>query len=235
VPCNQQLQQMARTALIQPDRMNDTQKHPRVHMQPKEHWEEVYSTKASDAVSWYQQRADLSLQLIDATGVPRSASIIDVGGGTSTLVDDLVMRAYQNITVLDISATALETARGRLGDRARAVTWLEADITKAELPLDTQDVWHDRAVFHFLTTAEDRAAYLQAVLRSVRPRGHLIVAAFAEDGPSRCSGLPAIRYSATQLDAEFGAAFTLVSHHREAHHTPFATTQQFTYCHWRKA
>lgn len=204
-------------------------------MQSKEHWERVYSAKATDAVSWYQEHADHSIGLIGATGVARTASIIDVGGGASTLVDDLLAKSYQNITVLDLSASALRSAKERLGARADPVTWLESDITQAELPLHAYDVWHDRAVFHFMTSPEDRRAYVQAVLRSVKPGGHIIVATFAEDGPLQCSGLPVMRYSAGQLHAEFGEAFALISHERESHRTPFGTIQRFTYCYCRKS
>lgn len=202
-------------------------------MQSKEHWERIYSTRSTDAVSWYQLHADHSLKLIEVTGVPCTASIFDAGGGASTLVDDLLARNYRSIAVLDVSATALNSTKERLGVQARSVTWLEADITKVELPPHTYDVWHDRAVFHFLTYPEDRHAYVQSVLRSVKPGGHVIVATFAEDGPPQCSGLPVMRYSATQLHAEFGERFTLISHDRELHHTPFGTTQQFTYCYFR--
>lgn len=204
-------------------------------MQSKEHWERIYSTKATDAVSWYQAHADHSLRLIAATGVPHTASIIDVGGGASTLVDDLLANDFQKITVLDLSAAALNSAKDRLGARAGSVTWLESDVTQVELPLHAYDVWHDRAVFHFLTDPEDRRAYVRGVLRSVKLGGHVIIATFAEDGPLRCSGLPVMRYTATALHAEFGDAFTLVAHERELHHTPFGTTQQFTYCYCRKS
>ena len=204
-------------------------------MQLKEHWERIYSTKATDAVSWFQEHADHSLGLIEATGVSHAASIIDVGGGASTLVDDLLAKNYQDITVLDLSVAALNSAKERLGARASSVTWLASDITEAELPLHAYDLWHDRAVFHFLTTPEDRHAYVQAVLRSVKPGGHIIVATFAEDGPLQCSGLPVMRYSAPKLHAEFGQAFTLVSHDKELHYTPFVTTQQFTYCYCRRS
>lgn len=204
-------------------------------MQSKAHWEQVYSTKATDAVSWYQEHADHSLGLIETTGVSRTAPIIDVGGGASTLVDDLLEKGYRNITVLDLSAAALDSAKERLGARASSVTWLASDITKVELPTHSYDVWHDRAVFHFLTTPEDRHAYVKAVLRAVKPGGHVIVATFAEDGPLQCSGLPVMRYSASRLHAEFGAAFTLISHDRELHRTPLGITQQFTYCYCRKS
>lgn len=204
-------------------------------MQSKDHWERVYSTKAADAVSWFQRHADQSLQLIEATGVSKEAAIIDVGGGASTLVDDLLARKYRNITVLDHSAAALDASRDRLGDKAGSVTWLGADITTAELPFHGYDLWHDRAVFHFLTAPEDRRAYVKAAIHSLKPGGHVVVATFAEDGPLQCSGLPVMRYSAPRLHAELGEAFILVSHTRELHRTPFGTTQQFTYCHFRKA
>lgn len=204
-------------------------------MQSKDHWQRVYSTKATDAVSWFQPHANQSLQLIEATDVSNETSIIDVGGGASTLVDDLLARDYRNITVLDLSAAALDATRDRLGTRAGSVTWLESDITRAELPLNGYDVWHDRAVFHFLTAPEDRDAYIKVAFRSVKPGGHVIVATFAEDGPLQCSGLPVTRYSATQLHAEFGEVFILVLHERDLHRTPFGTTQPFTYCYFRKA
>jgi ubiquinone/menaquinone biosynthesis C-methylase UbiE len=204
-------------------------------VQSKEHWEQVYSTKSTDSVSWYQEHADHSLELIESAGVAHADSIIDVGGGASTLVDDLLAKGYRDITVLDLSAAALRSVKERLGAKGNSVTWLAADITKVELPFHAYDVWHDRAVFHFLTLPEDRHAYVKAVLRSVKPGGHVIVATFAEDGPLQCSGLPVMRYSAPDLHGEFGSAFTLISHGNELHHTPFGTTQQFTYCYCRKS
>ncbi len=204
-------------------------------MQLKDHWENVYSTKATNAVSWYQPHADLSLGLIMGTGVARDAAIIDVGGGASTLVDDLLINEYRNVTVLDLSAAALEAARHRLGEaNASKVRWVDADITKTDLPAARYDVWHDRAVFHFLTSPEDRAAYVKAVFRSVKPGGHVIVATFAEDGPLQCSGLPVVRYSADGLHAEFGDSFQLLRHSKEAHHTPSGNVQQFVYCYCRR-
>lgn len=203
-------------------------------MRAKDHWEKVYSTKATDAVSWFQPRADCSLGLISAAGVGRDASVIDVGGGASTLVDDLLANGFTNVTVLDLSAAALAAARERLGSRASGVRWIEADITSAELPPGQYDVWHDRAVFHFLTSPEARAAYVRAVFRSVKPGGHVIVATFAEDGPAQCSGLPVMRYRADELHAEFGESFSLLDHRKEAHHTPSGTVQQFVYCYCRR-
>ena len=173
-------------------------------MQPKEHWEQVYASRPTDGVSWYQEHAEQSLHLIRATRVTSDASIIDIGGGASTLVDDLLVQGYLSVTVLDLSSAALAAAKSRLGERAQAVCWMEANITKVTLPLHAYDVWHDRAVFHFLTTEAERRAYIAAVLHAVKPGGHVIVATFAEDGPTQCSGLPVMRYSPAQLHAEFG-------------------------------
>lgn len=204
-------------------------------MPAKDHWENVYSTKPTDGVGWFQPRAEQSLRLIAETGVALSASIIDVGGGASTLVDDLLQAGYTKLSVLDLSAAALAASRRRLGAPGDAVQWIEADITTAALPPHAYDVWHDRAVFHFLTSPHARQAYVDAVLRAVKPGGHVIVATFAEDGPSECSGLPVVRYSPDGLHAEFGAPFTLLRHEKEAHRTPFGTLQQFVYCYCRKA
>lgn len=203
-------------------------------MQSKQHWEHVYSTKPIDGVSWFQEHAEQSLRLIRGTGVPLSAEIIDVGGGTSTLVDDLISIGYSALTVLDMSSTALEMSKERLGEKFKRVHWLEGDITQMELPEHTYDVWHDRAVFHFLTDPKDRQAYVAQVLRAVKPGGHVIVATFAEDGPLQCSGLPVARYSPDALHAEFGSLFELVEHQLEEHQTPFGTKQKFVYCYCRK-
>lgn len=203
-------------------------------MQSKEHWEQVYTTKAATGVSWFQEHAHQSVQLIDQTGVARDAGIIDVGGGASTLIDDLLNDGYSNLAVLDLSEAALSTARDRLGTPASDVTWLVGDITKVELPRNAYAVWHDRAVFHFLTTREEREAYVRAVLCAVKPGGHVIVATFAEDGPEKCSGLPVMRYSADGLHAEFGTPFTLLKQEREEHHTPAGAVQKFIYCLCRK-
>lgn len=203
-------------------------------MQSKDHWDKVYTTKATNAVSWFQPHADTSVGLIKATGAALDASIIDVGGGASTLIDDLLALGYTSLTVLDLSAAALAAARQRLGGKASGVRWIEADITRANLPDREFDIWHDRAVFHFLTSPQERAAYVQAVFRAVKPGGHVIVATFAEDGPNQCSGLPVMRYRPDELHAEFGEAFTLLKHEKEAHHTPSGTVQQFVYCYCRR-
>lgn len=201
--------------------------------QAKAHWEDVYSTKAETEVSWFQEHSDLSLGLIRRTGVGRDGAIIDVGGGASRLVDDLLNDGHSDLTVLDVSASALAVARRRLGPLAGSVTWLEADITAVELPYRRFDIWHDRAVFHFLTEADQRERYVRAVQHSVKPGGHVIVAAFGPDGPLRCSGLPVVRYSAKRLHDEFGATFELVDHTSEAHRTPFGSVQKFIYCYCR--
>lgn len=204
-------------------------------MQPKQHWETVYMTKSTDSVSWFQPHASLSLDLIRATGLGKDAGIIDVGGGASTLVDDLLANGYSDLTVLDLSAHAMEAARKRLGRDECRVRWIEADITEVDLPPKRYDIWHDRAVFHFLTTPEQREAYVQTVFRSVKPGGHVIVATFAEDGPLECSGLPVMRYRPEELHDQFGQAFTLLKHQKEAHHTPAGKVQQFVYCYCRRA
>ena len=203
-------------------------------MRPKQHWEHIYTTKSTDRVSWFQKHAEQSLRLIRETGVAEDATIIDVGGGASTLVDDLLASGYSALTVLDPAAAALAASKQRLGSRAGEVRWLEADVTTATLPMHGYDVWHDRAVFHFLTSAEQRMAYVRAVLHAVRPGGHIIVAMFAEDGPTECSGLPVMRYSADQLHAEFGQHFQLLKHAKEEHKTPIGTAQKFVYCYYRR-
>jgi len=203
-------------------------------MESKEHWEQVYSTKASTEVSWFQKHAALSLKLIREAGIPKSASIIDVGGGASTLVDDLLANGHEHLTVLDLSGAALATAKSRLGPGSARVRWVEANVLTADLPTHGYDMWHDRAVFHFLTSEEERHAYVNKVLQAVKPSGLVIVATFAEDGPTKCSGLPVMRYRAEELHAEFGAPFQLLGHERESHHTPSGNEQKFVYCFCQK-
>jgi len=199
-------------------------------MDAKRHWENVYATKAPDAVSWYRPHLETSLALIERAANARTAAIIDVGGGESTLVDDLLLRGYQNITVLDVSQTAIDVTKRRLGSAAEQVRWLVGDITEIELEQGAYDVWHDRAVFHFLIETEHRNAYVRQVARSVRPGGHVIVSTFGPEGPAKCSGLDVMRYDAGSLHEEFGARFRLVESSKELHRTPFGTTQQFLYC-----
>jgi len=200
----------------------------------KTHWDHIYGKKGPTQVSWYQQHAQYSLQYIQNTGIQKTDHIIDVGGGASTLVDDLIADGFQHITVLDIAGTALKLAHKRLGNSAVTVNWIEADITQAELPYQTYDVWHDRAVFHFLTQPADRQHYISLVRHAVRMGGHVIVATFASDGPERCSGLDVVRYSPDVLHDEFGDGFDLIDSTHETHHTPFGTEQKFIYCYCRK-
>ncbi len=186
-------------------------------------------------MSWYRPHLDRSLELIEAASPDHAASIIDVGGGESTLVDDLLDRGYQNLTILDVSQTALNVTRARLGENGAAVHWICADVTGADLPTHSFDIWHDRAVFHFLTAAEQRIAYVQLVARAVRPGGHVIVSTFGPEGPMKCSGLDVARYDADSLHGEFGEGFRLIESSKELHRTPFGTTQQFLYCYCRRS
>ncbi|MBZ5501684.1 MAG: class I SAM-dependent methyltransferase [Acidobacteriia bacterium] len=199
-------------------------------MDTKTHWEKIYSSKAPETLSWYRPHLETSLSLIERAAREKSASIIDVGGGESTLVDDLLARGYRNITILDISQVAIDTTKKRLGALAEQVHWLTADVTAAALEPCAYDVWHDRAVFHFLTAPEQRVAYVRQVARAVKPGGHVIVGAFGPEGPNRCSGLDVVRYDAESLHHEFGAHFRLVESLGELHHTPSGATQQFLYC-----
>lgn len=203
-------------------------------MQSKEHWENVYTTKSAKKVSWFQEHADLSLKLIQNAGITSTASIIDVGGGASILVDDLLEHKYENITVLDLSGSALKAAKERLGKRASKVKWIEGDVLETEFPKNGYDVWHDRAVFHFLVDEEERHTYVRKVLNAVKPGGLVIVATFAENGPTKCSGLPVMRYSANQLHSEFGEPFQLLGHESELHRTPDGSEQKFVYCFCKK-
>ncbi len=196
----------------------------------KGHWETVYQTKAPDAVSWYRSHLERSLELIQRVATAPSSSIIDVGGGESTLVDDLLARGYTDVSVLDISETAIQVARARLGPLAERVHWVAGDVTRVPLESRRYEVWHDRAVFHFLTDPESRAAYVTQVSRSVKPGGYVLVATFGPEGPTKCSGLDVVRYDAEGLHDEFGARFELVESATELHQTPSGTNQQFLYC-----
>lgn len=200
----------------------------------RQHWETVYRTKSTDQVSWFQPRAASSLRLIEQCA-GQDAHVIDVGGGASVLVDDLLDAGYRNLTVLDLAESALAVSQARLGPRAGLVRWIAGDITRADLPAATYDVWHDRAVFHFLTDPADRARYVEQVLKSVKPGGYVIVAAFGPGGPLQCSGLDVVRYAPDALHAEFGAPFRLLGHETEIHRTPAGGAQEFVYCYCRRA
>jgi ubiquinone/menaquinone biosynthesis C-methylase UbiE len=206
-----------------------------IKMDKKTHWENVYQTKDSDEVSWFREHLDTSMRMISNTGVGKDGAIIDVGGGNSTLVDDLLTRGFVDVSVLDISAKAISDSKERLDAKAKDVNWIEADITTVELPKGHFDVWHDRAVFHFLTDAEDRRKYVRRVMRSLKHGGHIIVASFSLEGPQKCSGLDVMRYSPETMHDEFGNAFNLVESIAETHNTPFGTTQDFVYCYCLKS
>jgi len=192
------------------------------------HWQNVYQTKGEREVSWFQEIPTVSLDLIRATGVAAGASIIDIGGGASRLVDALVGEDYRSVSVLDVSEKALATSRDRLGPSAKHVTWIVADVT-AWRPDKSYDVWHDRAAFHFLTEPADRAAYAECVRKAVRPGGHVIIATFAPDGPERCSGLPIVRHDAASIGEVLGPSFKLIESRRHDHQTPGATIQRFQF------
>jgi SAM-dependent methyltransferase len=202
-------------------------------LQRREHWDRIYATKTDLDVSWFERTPTLSLRMIHAAGVTPDTCLVDIGGGNSRLVDALLGAGLHCLAVLDVSAIAIENARARLGAGGHTVKWIAADVT-GDWSLPLVDIWHDRAVFHFLTDAGERERYVKAVIRSVRPGGIVIVATFAEDGPTRCSGLPVMRYSADQLHAQFGAPFVLAGHERESHHTPTGNEQKFVYCFCRK-
>ena len=203
-------------------------------MSSREHWDAVYESKGPDHVSWFRPHLDRSLAFLEAAGIDKEAAIIDVGGGASTFVDDLLDRGYGNVTVLDLSETALEKARARLGARASRVRWIRADVTRADLPSAAYDFWHDRAVFHFLLDPEERARYVAAVHRSLKPGGHVVVATFGPHGPEKCSGLDVLRFTPEALHAEFGGDFARLASATETHVTPWGKEQEFVYCYCRK-
>jgi SAM-dependent methyltransferase len=199
----------------------------------KEHWDAVYRTKRSDGVSWFRPHLERSLAFLDAARVGLDARVIDVGGGTSTLVDDLLERGYTDVTVLDLSQAALDASRARLGERAARIQWVCADVTQAPLPERAYDFWHDRAVFHFLRDPSARARYVDAVRRALKPGGHIVVATFGPHGPETCSGLEVMRFSAEALHDEFGSDFAREADATEMHTTPWGTEQEFVYCYCR--
>ena len=199
-------------------------------MNNKEHWEKVYGTHAQDAVSWYAPHLETSLNLIYQAAADNDAAIIDIGGGEATLVDDLLSEGYRDISILDISQHAIDVARDRIGEIANKVHWYCADITQATLPQNYFDIWHVRAVFHFLMEDAQRVRYVEQVMRSVKHGGHVIMATFGPEGPEQCSGLDVVRYDAEHLHGQFGKAFKLINSSTETHQTPMGTTQQFLYC-----
>lgn len=197
-------------------------------MERKAHWERVYTTRSSTEVSWYQAEPTLALDMLRTMGAGPTTAIMDVGGGDSTLVDAVLAEGLGRITVLDLSGAALARARARVGPQSDEVTWLEGDITTAVLPADSFDVWHDRAVFHFLTAPEDRARYAAAAATALRAGGIALIATFAPDGPTRCSGLEVERYTPEGLARELSDQFTLVRGVYDVHRTPAGGEQRFS-------
>jgi SAM-dependent methyltransferase len=197
------------------------------------HWEGVYTQKGESEVSWFQENPAPSLELIKKVGATAASAIIDIGGGTSRLVDNLVDRGFEDVTVLDLSDAALQAAKARLKGRAAQARWIVTDATVWE-PVKSYDVWHDRAAFHFLTEERDRAAYVLRLQRALKAGGHAIIATFALDGPERCSGLPVVRYDPESLGQNLGREFQLLDSRKHAHATPWASNQSFQFCVFRR-
>ncbi len=200
----------------------------------KPHWERLYATKPSHRLGWYEPSLHTSLTLIRRTGTSRAAPIIDVGGGAATLVDDLLEAGFEDLTVLDIAAAALAQAQARLGERADRVRWIEGDVTDVILPDDHYAIWHDRAVFHFLTDAADRTRYVDRLWRALTAGGHIVIATFAPEAPPTCSGLEVVRYTPEGLHRELGASLILHEHHQALHVTPGGVEQMYLYCRFQK-
>jgi SAM-dependent methyltransferase len=193
------------------------------------HWQDIYARQDEMQTSWYRPHLDTSLRLIDGLKLPADAAFIDVGAGRATLVDDLLARGFRDVAALDVSAAALAQSRRRMGPSGDLVRWMNHDLFEAKLPADRYDLWHDRAVFHFLVNEKDQASYAELAARSIRGGGHLLIATFAPDGPERCSNMKVCRYDAASLAARFAPDFELVAEAREDHRTPMGTVQPFTY------
>lgn len=202
-------------------------------MDPESHWQNIYAEKSPNSVSWFCAHDTPSLAILDTLQLTCTDPIIDIGGGSSTFVDDLLQRGFRDITVLDISATALDAARARLGPQSGTIKWVVGNVLDIDLPKRHYRLWRDRAVFHFLIEAKDRAAYLDQLKGSLVAGGDIIIATFASDGPERCSGLPVVRYDADDLHRELGKDFALMTSRKILHKTPAGNDQWFTYCHFR--
>jgi SAM-dependent methyltransferase len=197
-------------------------------MERKAHWERVYRTSGEQDLSWFEALPDISLQMLEASGLTRETCVLDVGGGDSRLVDYLAAQGMDCLAVLDVSAAALERAQRRLGEAAKVPVWIEADVTD-HWTLKPMDIWHDRAVFHFLTTWDDQTSYVEHLRSVLKVQGSAIIATFSPDGPSTCSGLPVARYSPESLGQRLGSGFALVEYRRHNHQTPWGSTQAFQY------
>lgn len=203
-------------------------------MNQKDHWEQTYSSKSAESLGWYKPHLQTSLSWIATLKLPTDTPIIDIGGGASTLVDDLLEAGYQSISVLDISENALLTARARLGEKALLINWVAGNITTVELPAQHYELWHDRAVFHFLTEPDQQRQYRDRLLSALKPGGHLVMGTFAPEAPAKCSGLPVQRYDLELLQNTLGDEFELIRHDKEMHITPGGVEQMYLYCHFRK-
>ena len=199
----------------------------------KDHWERIYQKHSPTEVGWYQSYPERSLKLIHNTGVDTNSNIIDVGGGTSTLAKHLLDKGYEKLAVLDISGNSIERAKSQLGEKSREINWIEADVTKYSFT-EQYDIWHDRAVFHFLTKAEDRKGYINSLNQALKLNGHLIIATFSLDAPPKCSGLSVVRYSSETLQSELGDNYILVESLVEDHVTPSGVKQNFIFCRFIK-
>ncbi|MGA3335415.1 MAG: class I SAM-dependent methyltransferase [Terracidiphilus sp.] len=201
-------------------------------MSARDHWDRIYQTKSPVETSWYEPHLQMSLGWITEAVPDRSASIIDVGGGESTLIDDLLAKQYRTLTVLDVSEAAIRKSQNRLGPKAKNVNWLVGDLTEVALPSRTYDLWHDRAVFHFFTEPAQRAAYVSQLSASLKIGGQVLMATFGPEGPQKCSGLVTMRYGVESLLHELGPDFRTIRHSLIEHETPFGTKQQFLHCHF---
>ncbi len=203
-------------------------------MNQREHWDEIYGKTPADKVGWYTPHLDISLKWVEALDVPRTAQIIDVGSGASTLAGDLLREGYRHITLVDISGNALALAKTRLGDEAASLVWIEGDITTLDLPAGHYDLWHDRAVFHFLTSAQQQQQYRDNLLKALRPGGHAIIATFAREAPPKCSGLPVKRYTPDELQHTLGPQLEPGWQETVLHVTPGGVEQMYLYCQFRR-
>jgi len=203
-------------------------------MHPKDHWEQVYTTRLAEKLGWYKPRLDTSLAWIEELGLDRSSPLIDVGGGASTLVDDLVDAGYESITILDISENALAASKKRLGRQSELIMWLPGDVTTYSMPKHRFELWHDRAVLHFFVDPALQRAYRDNLIAALRPGGHAVIAAFAPEAPAKCSGLPVQRYEQHQLAGLLGDEFELRRSHREMHVTPGGVEQMYLYTLFRR-
>ena len=199
----------------------------------KQHWERVYNKNKTEELGWYQDYPEMSLKLIAATGVGVHGNIIDIGGGTSKLAGILLDQGYRRLTVLDISGSSIEKTKLQLGEKWKQITWIEADVTQFDFT-ERFDIWHDRAVFHFLTDPVDRRKYVDVLNQALKPGGHLIISTFGLKGPPRCSGVNVVRYSVETLHNEFGNTFVMVESYDEVHNTPSNVQQNFVYCRFNK-